>query len=422
MHGRVLHNARVRMRLRTLLRFGRPRCDADLPHRGRPVRACSRRILIDFALATFAPALALSSPARGQESTDARSCTLATLAASEPPLEFSFVTSVAVDSKGRIYVADRFIKAITVLNQDGSPLTQIGREGDGPGEFRFVWQLYALPGDSLATYDLDQGRLTVFTPEAFGVAYTLSFPQAAPRLGVPNGVLLFPDQRKIVAQYFRTFRPGQDPRGDYNPEQVVHVLNWDGTPERTSVLTLAAPQSLVWRQGGRVGIALFPFGWPARIVRGPDGRLYYGKGDSLQIEIFDLAGQRIGTYSRSYTPPRITRRDLEWAETQVSERFRRALKEAAPERWPAFRQFTVDDKGRMWIGLETPRGQPTVWTIVDASGEMLCRSVLPEDLEIKLVKGDRVFGVLKDELEVPRIVIYHWYLEDGSDHATLPKP
>lgn len=353
-----------------------------------------------------ATALAVSSQLVGQGVRDARRCHLSVVSESEPSAEFSFVTSIAVDSKRRTYVADRFVTAVTILSEDGRLIARVGRAGSGPGEFQFVWQVHVLPGDSLVTYDISQGRMTVFAPEQFEVAYTLTFAAAAPQLGAPTRIFLLADQRRIVAQYSQPFVPGEDPRRDYQPEQAVHVLNWDGTPARTAILTLSAAQSLVLRQRNAVGIAPFPFGWSGRLILGPGGRLYYGKGDSLHVQIFDLAGERVGRYSRPYTPPRISERDLKWAETQVSERFRLVLRQAAPKRWPAFRQFTVDDRGRMWIGLETPRGAPTDWHIVDPRGHVLCRFPLPEDVEVKLVNDDRIFAVRKDELDVPRIVVY----------------
>ena len=344
-----------------------------------------------------------------QQTGGAPACRFEEVARSSAQVDLSYVTAIATDSRGRVYVGDRFIKSVVVLDDSGRFVRHVGRQGAGPGEFSFVQDLDILPGDSLAVYDIEHGRLTVFDPDSFAVARTLLLGSSVPALGRPPfRVLLFPVQRRIVAIYLPPFRPGQDPRQDYRQRQVVHVLNWGGELVQQAVLELPGPQQLVRRSSGAVGIALFPFGETARIAAGPGGLLYYGRGDSLDIRMFDLSGTQVGRYTRQHQSPRITEDDLRWASTRVSEMFRETLREAAPQRWPAFRQFAVDDAGRMWIGLETPRGHPTMWRVVERQGRDVCQGALPEDLEVKLVRADRLYGVLPDALDVPRIVVYRW--------------
>lgn len=339
--------------------------------------------------------------------TNAPVCPLSLQVLSSQSVEFSYITDVAVNSKGLIYVADRFAAGLTVLNPEGRLSHRIGRAGDGPGEFRFVRNVFILPGDSVAAYDLRHGRLTVFTPDA-EVAYAVDFARAGPRLRPPQSILLNPTHRRILAQYADPYHPGQDPEVDMQPTQVVRGLDWTGRPLSGFLLKLPGPQSLVARTARSTRIGLHPFGLPSLVRLGPDGHIYFGRGDSLVIRIFNLNGEEIRGIRREYQPPSITRDDLAWGLRQVSNVLQPVLRRIVPDRWPAFRHFVVDDSGRIWIGLDTPRGEQQVWAVLNRSGEVLCRALLDDDVQIVLVRGNTAYAIAKDELDVPRIGVFSW--------------
>jgi hypothetical protein len=75
--------------------------------------------------------------------------------------ELTSITHVAVDSRGRAYVADFYRNGVTVLAADGRLLRTIGRRGSGPDEFRAIRSLQILPGDSLLVYDGTLARIGV---------------------------------------------------------------------------------------------------------------------------------------------------------------------------------------------------------------------------------------------------------------------
>ncbi len=76
---------------------------------------------------------------------------------------FSYISDVAVNSKGDIYVADRSWSEIRKFNQEGEHLMTIGRKGQGPGEFQSVTIVSVDPQDHLIAYDDMQGRVSVFS-------------------------------------------------------------------------------------------------------------------------------------------------------------------------------------------------------------------------------------------------------------------
>lgn len=335
-------------------------------------------------------------------------CDLTEMARSAPEANLSIFKALDVDSKGQIYVADWPSKYVRVLSPNGDLLRTIGRSGKGPGEFAYVSNVQILPGDSLLVYDQNLGRITVFTPHSEEVAYTTNLVTADLP---PPDFAEKTSQGSIVAWYVRGFSLRDDPAMDNQRKVVVRLLGTDGSVLRDSVLVVPSSEALVARSNG--GFTLDgspPFGRDFVIDLGPENRIYYGSTDSLKIGIFTLQGQRVGGFSTPYEPPPVTDQDVEDAFAAKSEswreEFRRVFEESVPETWPAFENFVVDDQGRLWIGLLTPTGEPTQWVAFNESGTRICSATLPENVELKLIRAGKAYGVATDELDVPRVVVY----------------
>ncbi|MGH7557552.1 MAG: hypothetical protein ACREMD_07205, partial [Gemmatimonadota bacterium] len=70
---------------------------------------------------------------------------------SSPDLLLSRVIDLAVDSQGRVYLSDENA-GILLLDSQGRLLRNVGRKGEGPGEYRSPSSLRTSPGDSLLLY------------------------------------------------------------------------------------------------------------------------------------------------------------------------------------------------------------------------------------------------------------------------------
>ena len=79
------------------------------------------------------------------------------------PAEHSFseINSIAVAQSGAIYVDDSHPPSIRRFGPDGRFVRWIGREGEGPGEFRSNAGISVLPDGRLAAWDR-RGRITVY--------------------------------------------------------------------------------------------------------------------------------------------------------------------------------------------------------------------------------------------------------------------
>lgn len=334
-----------------------------------------------------------------------KECALAAADSSPADVGLSNVESLDVDSRGRIYVGDRLKAGVVVLSPDGRYLRTIGKRGQGPGEFDYIRNVQVLPGDSLLVYDAGINRLSVFPPDSTGVSYVRNLAGLS-RGPAPNWVEKLPGERAFFATHRNPFRAGQNAAPEDNRDQAVRILEWDGRTRRDSVLVVPTSQPLVARQGGAVAATTDPFGRPGLVRVGPGGKLFYGWGDSLSVQIYDLQGKRVGGFDLPYQGPPVTGNDVEDAGEDLDDLLRNTLREQAPERWPAFRSFIVDEHGNVWVALTAPAGEPTNWSVFDQGGKPLCSVRLPTNVDLRLIRGGKAYSVVTDDLDVPRIVVY----------------
>jgi hypothetical protein len=199
---------------------------------------------------------------------------------------------------------------------------------------------------------------------------------------------------------------GASAADDHNRTQAVRLLEWDGRTRQDSVLVVPVLQPLIVRNGRAVSVTSDPFARPALVRLGPNGKIYYGWGDSIAIAIHSLDGQQVGGFSLPFAGPGITNRDIAAATEDMDKVFGRALRKSLPERWPAFRNFVVDDEGRIWLGLLAPDRQPTRWTAFNETGTPICSAALPANVDLRLIRGRKAYAVATDDADVPQIRVY----------------
>lgn len=76
---------------------------------------------------------------------------------------FTYITDVAVNSKGDFYVADRQLNEVRKFNKDGEYLMNVGRFGQGPGEFQSIQIVCVNSHNDLIVFDGRMGRISVFS-------------------------------------------------------------------------------------------------------------------------------------------------------------------------------------------------------------------------------------------------------------------
>ncbi|HEX7121826.1 MAG TPA: hypothetical protein VF178_05590 [Gemmatimonadaceae bacterium] len=306
---------------------------------------------------------------------------------------------------GHILVGDRGDFALRLFDQEGRLGRRFGRDGDGPGEIRYLKALLRC-GDSLVTIDVGDDRTSIFSIDG---AYVRAFRFGSPQPGVPpyltacNRNLLFvhhgwEDWRQRKLGVYRMPVPYWISGAD---SAVRHVIGSFPGSERYGTVGGAGP---------------LPLGKQPAVAIASD-RIYIGTADRYEILVFDLSGSPRDTIRKSAVNLQTKPADIEaFKEREIAaegERRRAAIERRYadfpfPETVPAYANFVVDADENLWV-QDYPRGQATTvtWTVFDRTGGQVAEIALPTDLTVFEIGHDYVLGRwLSVEEAIPQVRMY----------------
>jgi hypothetical protein len=291
--------------------------------------------------------------------------------------------SLAVDGEGRVYVVDAKPAVIKVFSADGEFVRTIGREGEGPGEFRVGF--IAVRGPHLVLHDPRIGRTSVFdTAGTFVRSWNTS-------------CCYWSDIQ--VDRENRIYIPSMVTRQPDAPIRGTAWVRW--SLEGTVLDTLWVPYreaDKIWnvevkRDGKTVGAmsTSIPFMPTLASALHPAGGFVYGWTEGYEVIRSVTGADTARRFGRAWTPDQISeaRRTNEverrikgasegWGEDNIRAAFKLS---DVPSTLPAYHSVRVDPLGRVWVRRyavsDTTR---TDFDLFDASGAWLGPVVAPLNL------------------------------------------
>ena len=349
----------------------------------------------------------------------------------DPEYQFSLIRSILITSDRTIWVADitegafgGFGRGIPLLRQydtEGTLIRQVARAGSGPGEYRQPEGIVELLDGRVAVRDLSlPGKVVIFTADGqFSEAWTSN------ALGLDgmrwvsnNGFALGVDTGGTLWIPIRGERLGP------GTPRKTHFIRIQGNGARLNTIDLPPLPAVQGQEvqvvrtlqaGVRVRMPVGSRYQPRAIwAWSPMGTFAIAQTDQYRIEVLPTPSHPTRIIQRDIPPlsvPRGERRaERERMALQIS---LRAGVPDIPDTKPPIRSMRFTDDGQLLVTVHMPsRLEDGEWTedyafdVFDTNGGLRGRVVLPDSFRYMGMRGDTMWGVFRDELEVQSVRIY----------------
>jgi len=335
--------------------------------------------------------------------------------------------AIAVGKDGTIFLLDRQVPVVRAYAPDGTHLRDIGREGGGPGEYRRPDGMTTLPDGRVLVRDPGNARIAVFDSAGGYIeqwplrgGFNTSTRFYADTAGNSYAMVLLESDAAVTEWRFGLARYGPDgtvhdtipaPTWDYERARVVASQE-----ENTSVNTVPFTPQVAW-------------------TFSPLGYMVGGLSTDYRIDLFrvDAPVLRI---EREWTPVPVLSEEADERVRSQTAQFQRDFGSwrwngpSIPDTKPPFRNIIASGEGNIWV-LTSQRGEatmtqaeareeeartrmppirfeePPAFDVFAPDGRFLGPVRVPSSFSNfpePIVRGDTVWAVTRDDLDVASIV------------------
>jgi len=264
----------------------------------------------------------------------------------------ALVQAIECDSE-RIYVLDQQIPIIHIYDMQGEHLYDIGREGQGPGEYLGPRSLALNPLDGNLYVRDDWGvRISIFTPQG---EYVESW-QLFGGWSFSRPMFFADDGRLYTPSYVNPNREGRNRRGSQ--------ISWGA--EGALGDTLAEPEVNFeeWQLIAQISesittVRYVPFSPRASWTYSRTREIIGGVSEGYHFEVHSPDGHLV-VIERDCDPVQIVDEEADWHERAMIAEMRDIQSgwawngRSIPPHKPSFDHFTADRSGRIWVWRPGP--------------------------------------------------------------------
>lgn len=352
------------------------------------------------------------------------------------------VGAMAVASDGAIAVTQWQDRALLFFDASGSLRGRVGRDGEGPGEFRLVNGLNWI-GDTLAIYDSRLRRFTLVAPDLSVLRTVRVTPPARPAPAdqhrFPEFLTVSPRALYADGSLQAFLGAGSGPAASAWVDSYSYFRVRSDGVIANAIARHASPDHLPYAYfhrfpDGSARGRLFPFVSQPQYHTSADGRTSVlittsstDEEATFRVTMFRHTGDTI--YSRQYRVggAPIPRAVADSAVAAVAASLRRggpmvpwtdvelrvaasAWEDRAREHMPRVYPpidggVVIASNGSLWIPLRYT-GQRRSHYVLDPAGDPLGTADLPRNVSVMVADAEHVWGLELDEFDIPSIVRY----------------
>lgn len=321
---------------------------------------------------------------------------------------------------GRIVVANTGSGELRIYDGKGKWLRNLGRKGEGPGEFGWLDEVWVLPGDTIAALDGRYSRISLFLPSgefltssAGRISLQHGSVQAAYRMR--DGRLL--GQEIIWGEMKETSGPVRR-----TPQAILLITPGSGRLDTIAVVPGMEMYPALGREGGQDFPTIKDVEFGRQTVYTTDGsRIYLGTNDSPEIRVYEADG-RVIRLIRSATPAEVVTAehraqreketsaflDRQRASEQLKAEWRKNREGARyAEVFPYYERLMVASDGGLWAErARRTQDEGRRYIVFDSAGRAVASVHSPDRVRPYYVGPEVIIGLWRDADEVNHIRVY----------------
>lgn len=320
--------------------------------------------------------------------------------------EFYRVVDATRLGNGDIAVANRGTNEIRVFSATGQFRLSIGRDGDGPGEFRLLATVDRFGDDSLVGFDARIGRMTIASVDGTGFRVVSPYSREVLLRDV------YPLTDSTFAAVIFDVRSGADNGRSRPLFHVVRLMATNGMLVDT-VVSYPGPELFAFSDATSVG-AIAPLFGKSSHVAVSRGQVVVGTADSLEYRVFSGDGRldrivRVPGYDLALSPAEVAaERTARLADGASRIPVWRDAIEGLPSPMtrPAYSALVVDTEGFVWLAghhAESRTGEATDWEVFTDYGRWLGTVRMPPRFTAYEIGVDYVLGRWQDDLDIEHV-------------------
>jgi hypothetical protein len=315
---------------------------------------------------------------------------------------------------GDLAIPLREAQSIRLFGTRGQYLRTLGRQGEGPGEFRALDAAWCR-GDSIEAYDRGLQRITRFAPDG-RIAAVVSLKKLP---GAPSGLGTYAGGW-VTAPIINAGYGMRD-------QMAVYYFRPDGKEADQLATLLGLKRDDSPGPGLPTGPGILS---PRAVFRFVNGKIYMAETGTPQVRIIDVGtrAERVFRWNPGTLPTPSSARaavidSLVARSSNHSEARRRYQQYTAQDPVPAFWDFLVDDLGYIWVLpfsagksvlLATSSSSGGVWRVFSPAGRDVGRVRVPAGLQPVQVTANAIVGIFRDADGVESVHVHRLLRKSAS--------